>query len=68
MVDNYIVNKIPYPDAKAAKAVCIGSTIKYELKNDCGVDEDWICQYVVLEIAERLGDKRLAFILNKVLL
>ena len=68
MVDSYIANEIPYPDAKAAAALCIGSAIKYELKKDCGVDEDWICQYVVPEIAEKLGDKRAAFILGKALL
>lgn len=69
MVYNYIANEIPYPDAKAAAALCIGSAIKYELKKNCGVDDDWICQYVVPEIAEKLlGDKRVAFILGKALL
>ena len=37
MVDDYIANKIPYPDANAA-ALCIGSAIKYGLKKDCGID------------------------------
>ena len=64
MVDNYIANEIPYPDAKAAAALCTGSAIKYELMKDYGVDEDWICQYVVLEIVEKLGDKRAAFTLG----
>ena len=68
MVDNYIANEIPYPDAKAAAALCIGSAIKYELKKDCGVDEEWISQYVVPEVTEKLGDKRAAHILGKALL
>ena len=68
MVDNYIANEIPYPDAKATAAIYIGSAIKYELKKDCGVDKDWICQYVVLEVTEKLGDKRATLILGKALL
>ena len=68
MVDNYIANEIPYPDAKAAAALCIGSAIKYELKKDCGVDDEWISQYVVPEVTEKLGDKRASHILGKALL
>ncbi len=68
MVDNYIAKEIPYPDVKAAAALCIGSAIKYGLKKNCGVDDDWICQYVVPEIAEKLGDKRAAFIQGNALL
>ena len=34
--------------------LCIGRAIKYELKKEYGVNEDWICQYFVPEIVEKL--------------
>ena len=70
MTENYIANKIPYPDAKAAAALCIESAIKYGMKKDCGVDEEWIGRYIVIvpEVTEKLGDKRAAHFLGKALL
>lgn len=68
MVDGYITNDIPFSDVKAASALYFGSAIKYELKNNCVIDDGWICQYVVPEIYEKLGDKRAAHILGKTIL
>lgn len=68
MVDNYIADKIPFSDAKVVTALCIDSANKYELMKDCDIGCDWIYQYVVPVILEKLGDKRAATILCESLL
>ena len=49
-VDTYIDVDLPYPDAKVAAALCIGGACKYVLKENCGIADDWLLEYVVPNI------------------
>ena len=47
---------LPYPDANVASALCIGGPIKYDFKQGNGVDDRWIRDHVVPNIAIRYDD------------
>ena len=47
--------------------LCIGSAIKCELKKECGIDDDWVCQHVV-HFLEKFGNRRETNILAKTIL
>ena len=49
-MDTYIDVGLPYPDAKVAAALCIGGACKYVLKENFGVADDWLLEYVVPNI------------------
>jgi hypothetical protein len=44
---------LPYPDAMVAGKLCIGGPCKYVLKENCGVSDDWLAEYVVPNILRR---------------
>jgi len=48
--DRYVDINLPYPDAKVAGKLCIGGPIKYALKQDCGLDREWLRSHVVPNI------------------
>ena len=51
VVDRYIDLALPYPDAKAAAALCVGGPCKYVLKaGSCVTVQCWLCEYVVPNI------------------
>ena len=39
------------------KFLCIGSEIKYELKDNSGISSDWILKNVIPNIASKFNDK-----------
>ena len=47
VVDCFIDINLPYPDAKVASILAVGSPIKYVLKRDCGIDDLWLLRNVV---------------------
>ena len=57
VVDTYISTELPYPDACVAKCLCVGGAIKYQLKDDCELSEDWILNYVVPNIKKKCNKK-----------
>jgi hypothetical protein len=54
--DRYNAPDRPYIDAKVADALCPGGSIKYKLRPDSGVNDDWIYQYVVPETRAYYGE------------
>ena len=67
MVDTYIDGCLPYPDARVASSLCIGGPVKYELKRDSRISEDWLVEHVSSNIA-RVFPRRVAIVLGKALL
>ena len=53
IVHLYIATTLAYPDAKAAGKLCIGGPVKYSLKPNCGINEDWMFKHVVPNIRKR---------------
>ena len=41
MVDTYINNSIPYPDAKVATVLCIGGAVKYVVREGSNISFDF---------------------------
>ena len=68
MVDTYVDPEIPFPDAKTAAALCIGTPIKYEFRNGCGLDDCWLLEYVLPEVNKMHGDRKAVVTLSKALL
>ena len=46
MVDTYIDNSIPYPDAKVAAILCIGGAVKYSVRTGTNINSDFILTHV----------------------
>ena len=67
IVDMYIDSTIPYPDAKVAASLCIGGAIKYEVRRDSRISEDWLLEHVSRNIL-RLFPRQMALVLGKALL
>ena len=67
MVDTYIDGFLPYPDAKVASSLCIGGAVKYDLRRDSRVSEQWLLEHVSFNIA-RLFPRQVAVVLGKALL
>jgi hypothetical protein len=65
--DDYNDPTLPYPDAKVAGRLCIGGPIKYELRQNSGISEEWIAEHVVPNIVQRL-DPHVAAVLGRALL
>ena len=55
--DVYDDIELPYVDAKVAGCLCMGGPCKYVLKNNSGVTNNFILEYVTPNIALRLGDE-----------
>ena len=51
MVDTYIDNSIPYPDAKVAAVLCIGGAVKYVVREGSNVSSDFILTHVCRNVA-----------------
>ena len=67
IVDIYIDSVLPYPDAKVAGALCIGGPIKYALRRDSRVSDDWILEHVTSGIAQ-VFPRSMAITLGKALI
>ena len=66
-VDTYIDVELPYPDAKVAGVLAIGGPIKYELKSNSGLTDEWLLQNVGGAIRQIFLEE-VALILSKALL
>ena len=66
-VTTYIDIKMPYKDGKVAAALCLGGPVRFLIKEDSGVSDDWILENVVPHIATRLGNS-VATIMGRALL
>jgi hypothetical protein len=51
--DGYVEVTLPYPDAKVAAKLCIGGCIKYQLRQNSGITDEWIAEFVVPNILRR---------------
>ena len=67
VVDMYIDSTIPYPDAKVAASLCVGGAIKYELRSDSRISDDWLLEHVSRNIL-RVFPRQMALVLGKALL
>lgn len=67
VVDMYIDSSLPFPDAKVAGSLCIGGPIKYVLRQDSRVSDDWIVENVTPGIAG-VFPRSMAVTLGKALL
>lgn len=67
IVDTYIDMSLPYPDAKVAASLCIGGAIKYELRSNSRISNDWLVEHVSKNIAS-LFPRQMAIVLGKALL
>jgi hypothetical protein len=55
--DVYEDTILEYPDAKVAATLCIGGPIKYSLRENSGVDNAWLGEHVVPNIATRYPEE-----------
>ena len=53
--DTYVATTVPYPDAKVAAALCKDGAIHYHLKEESGLTDSWICDYVSPNITQVYG-------------
>ena len=67
IVDTYIDVSLPYPDAKVASSLCVGGPVKYALRRDSRITEDWLVEHVSPNIA-RIFPRQVAIVLGKALL
>lgn len=67
IVDLYIDAHLPFPDAKVASSLCLGGPVKYELRRDSRISDDWLIENVAKNIAS-LFPRRMALVLGKALL
>ena len=65
--DNYTSSTIPLPDALVAAALCKDGAIHYHLKEYCGVDTSWVCDYVTPLTTKKYGSD-VAAVLGRALL
>lgn len=65
--DVYDDVELPFPDAKVAALLCLGGPCKYVVREDSGVTDEFILNYVTPHARTRVGD-RVAVILGKALL
>lgn len=52
--DTYSDTTIPYVDAKVAAALCKGGPVAFVVKDEAGITDQWILDYVVPHIAQRV--------------
>ena len=60
-------SEIPYPDAKVAALLCVGGPVKYLLRDNSGITDNWILTNVIPHGC-RMIDEQAAVILGKALL
>ena len=66
-MDLYIDAHLPFPDAKVAASLCLGGPVKYELRRDSRISDDWLLEHVAKNI-HSLFPRRMALVLGKALL
>ena len=67
MVDTYIDNSNPHPDAKVAAVLCVGGVIKYVVREGSQVSSEFILNNISANIAE-IFPREAAFVLGTALL
>jgi hypothetical protein len=67
VADDYIDVCLPYPDAKVAGKLCIGGPVKYVLRLNSGISDDWILEHVVPNIMRRFP-RQVGLVLGRALL
>ena len=67
MVDTYIDVELPYPDAKVAAVLAVGGPVKYELRDGCGLTDQWVLENIGNNIA-KVFPYMVAIVLGKALL
>jgi hypothetical protein len=65
--DSYADVTVPWPDAKVAAALCKGGPIHYLVKQNSGISEQWILDYVVPAIRSRFS-RPVSLVLGRALL
>ena len=65
--DTYDDIELPYPDAKVAALLCIGGPVKYQLRDDAGIDDDWILSTVMPHGCTKI-DNNAAVVLGRAVL
>lgn len=56
VLDVYDDFELPFPDAKVTGCLCMGGPCKYKVREDSGITNNFILQYVTPNIRRRLGD------------
>ena len=67
VIHRYISSTLPYPDAKIASVLCQGGACYYKIKEEAGINNEWIKNNVVPFSATKLHPT-VALILGKALL
>jgi hypothetical protein len=67
MQDRYTDVQLPWPDLNAASKLCQGGPIKYKVKQEAGITDEWIYQNVTPGIAN-VFNEQVAAILGRALL
>lgn len=67
MVDTYIDVELSYPYAKVAVVLVVGGKARYELKEECGLTEQWMLKHTCSGIAKVVPEV-VVIVLRKVLL
>ena len=67
MIDTYIDNSIPYPDSKVTTVLCIGSVVKYVVRERSNVSSDLILTHVCTNVAA-IFPRKVAVVLGTPLL
>ena len=65
--DTYADVTIPYVDAKVAAALCTGGPCAYIIREGSGITDDWILDYVVPNMRQKL-DRQICVVLGRALL
>ena len=65
--DTYADTTIPYVDAKVAAALCKGGPIAFVVREELGITDQWILDYVVPHMAEHLP-RQVSIVLGRALL
>ena len=63
----YIDVELPYPDAKVAATLCVGGPIKYSIRAESGISDDWILRHVCPQIESKFPRKT-SIVLGRALL
>ena len=57
MQDAYVDSQLSWPDVNCASRLCFKGVCKYKIKDDAGVCEEWLCQFVAPRISTTFGNK-----------
>ena len=65
--DDYTDLELPLPDAKAAAALCKGGPIGYKIKEESGISDSWLLDYVVPNCGRKFP-RNVALVLGRAIL